>query len=99
MCTFTELIQRETRIKTIREGKRKWKSEGKREGIEEGKREGIKEGKREGIEESHLKFYSNLKKAKFDDNTICSYMGITMQKLLELKKLLSASVNFEPKTV
>ena len=87
MCTFTELIQRETRIKTIREGKRKWK------------REGIEEGKREGIEESHLKFYSNLKQAKFDDNTICSYMGITMQKLMELKKLLSDSVNLEPKTV
>ena len=91
MCTYTELIQRETRIKTIREGKRKWKSEGKREGIEE--------GKREGIEESHLKFYSNLKKAKFNDNAICAYMGITMQKLMELKKLLSESVNLEPKTV
>ena len=91
MCTFTELIQRETRIKTIREGKRKWKREGKREGIEE--------GKREGIEESHLKFYSNLKQAKFDDNTICSYMGITMQKLMELKKLLSDNVNLKPKTV
>ena len=87
MCTFTELIQRETRIKTIREGKRKWK------------REGIEEGKREGIEESHLKFYSNLKKAKFNDNAICAYMGITMQKLMELKKLLSDSTNLEPKTV
>jgi len=87
MCTFTELIQRETRIKTIREGKRKWK------------REGIEEGKREGIEESHLKFYSNLKKAKLDDNTICSYMGITIQKLMELKEMLSVSENLEPKTV
>ena len=50
-------------------------------------------------EESHLKFYSNLKKAKFNDNAICAYMGITMQKLMELKKLLSDSTNLEPKTV
>ena len=75
MCTFTELIQRET----IRAGKRKWK--------------------RVGIEESHLKFYSNLKKAGLDDNTICSYMGITMRRLAALKELLSDSVNLEPKTV
>ena len=91
MCTYTELIQRETRIKTIREGKRKWK----REGIEEGKREGIEEGKTE----AQLTVYANMKKASCDDNTICSYMGITMQKLMELKKLLSESVNLEPKTV
>ena len=95
MCTFTELIQRETRIKTIREGKRKWKREGKREGIEEGKREGIEEGKTE----AQLTVYANMKKASCDDNTICSYMGITMQKLLELKKLLSDSGNLESKTV
>ena len=62
-------------------------------------RKWFRESKREGIEESHLKFYSNLKKAKLNDNTICSYMGITMQKLMGLKKLLSASGNFEPKTV
>ena len=75
MCTFTELIQRES------------------------ERKGKREGKKEGIEESHLKFYSNLKKAKLDDNTICSYMGITMQKLMELKEMLSVSENLEPKTV
>ncbi|MBR5839183.1 MAG: hypothetical protein IKZ84_11615, partial [Victivallales bacterium] len=79
MCTFTELIQRETRIKTIREGKRKWKKEGETKTL--------------------LSIYANMKKASCDDNTICSYMGITMQKLLELKKLLSASVDLEPKTV
>ena len=83
MCTYTELIQRETRIKTIREGKRKWK----REGIEEGKTE------------AQLTAYAKMKKAKFDDNTICSLLDITMQKLMELKKLLSESVNLEPKTV
>ena len=83
MCTFTELIQRETRIKTIREGKRKWK----REGIEKGKTE------------TQLTVYANMKKASCDDNTICTYMGITMQKLMELKKLLSDNVNLEPKTI
>ena len=83
MCTFTELIQRETGIKTIREGKRKWK----REGIEEGKIE------------AQLTVYTNMKKASCDDNTICTYMGITMQKLMELKKLLSDNVNLEPKTI
>ena len=87
MCTFTELIQRETRIKTIREGKRKWKREGKREGIEEGKTE------------AQLTAYAKMKKAKFDDNTICSLLDITMQKLMELKKLLSDNVNLKPKTV
>ena len=71
MCTYTEMVQKESK----------------------------REGKREGIEESHLKFYSNLKKAKLDDNTICAYMGITIQKLMEIKKLLSTSVNLEPKTV
>ena len=79
MCTYTEMVQRESERK--------------------GEIRGIKKGKREGIEESHLKFYSNLKKAKFNDNAICAYMGITMQKLMELKKLLSENVNLEPKTV
>ena len=40
-----------------------------------------------------------MKKAKFDDNTICSLLDITMQKLMELKKLLSDNVNLEPKTI
>ena len=79
MCTFTELIQRETRIKTIREGKRKWKKEGETKAL--------------------LSIYVNMKKASCDDNTICSYMGITMRRLATLKKLLSDSVNLEPKTV
>ena len=58
-----------------------------------------REGKREGIEESQLKFFSNLKKAGIDDNTICSYMSISMHKLAKLKKLLATTVNPEPQTV
>ena len=65
----------------------------------EGKREGRREGKREGIEESQLKFFSNLKKAGIDDNTICSYMNISMHKLAKLKKLLATTANPEPQTV
>ena len=65
----------------------------------EGKREGRREGKREGIEESQLKFFSNLKKAGIDDNTICSYMSISMHKLAKLKKLLATTANPEPQTV
>ena len=54
---------------------------------------------KEGIEKNQLKIFINLKKAKLDDNTICSYMGITMRRLTTLKKLLSTNVNLEPKTV
>ena len=55
--------------------------------------------RREGIEESQLKFFSNLKKAGIDDNTICSYMNISMHKLAKLKKLLATTANPEPQTV
>ncbi len=54
---------------------------------------------KEGIEKNQLKIFINLKKAKLDDNTICSYMGITMRRLTTLKKLLFTNVNLEPKTV
>ncbi|MBR5839182.1 MAG: hypothetical protein IKZ84_11610 [Victivallales bacterium] len=70
-------------METIRAGKRKWK----KEGIEEGKTE------------AQLTAYANMKKLGYDDNTICSIFGITMRRLATLKKLLSASINLEPKTV
>ena len=63
------------------------------------RREGKREGKIEGIEESQLLFFSNLKKAGIDDNTICSYMSISMHKLAKLKKLLATTASPEPQTV
>ena len=111
MCSFTEMVRREGIREGIREGKiegkregkiegkREGKIEGKREGKIEGKREGKIEGKKEGIEESQLLFFSNLKKAGIDDNTICSYMSITMRRLAKLRKLLAATANPEPQTV
>ena len=63
------------------------------------RREGRREGKIEGIEESQLLFFSNLKKAGIDDNTICSYMSISMHKLAKLKKLLATTTSPEPQTV
>ena len=79
MCTYTELIQRESERK--------------------GERRGVKRGMEKGEIKTLLSIYANMKKASCDDNTICSYMGITMRRLATLKKLLSESVNLEPKTV
>ncbi len=73
MCTFEELLQNE--------GKRKWIAVGKKEGREEGRIEGKDEGK--------LEVYANLKNRDFDDQTMCSMLGITLQKLQQFKKRLS----------
>ena len=67
MCTYTEMVQRES--------------------------------ERKGETKTQLTAYANMKKAGLADNTICSYMGITMRRLTTLKKLLSTNVNLEPKTV
>ena len=62
-------------------------------------REQRREGRREGIEENQLLIYTNLKNAAFDDQTICSLMGISMWKLRQLRKLLSGDATLKPKTV
>ena len=67
MCTYTEMVQRES--------------------------------ERKGETKTQLTAYANMKKAGLADNTICSYMGITMHRLATLKKLLSDSINLELKTV
>lgn len=62
-------------------------------------REQRREGRREGIEENQLLIYTNLKNAAYDEQTICSLMSISMQKLRYLKKLLSGKGVLIPKTV
>ena len=62
-------------------------------------REQRREGRREGIEENQLLIYTNLKNAAYDEQTICSLMSISMQKLRYLKKLLSGKGALIPKTV
>ena len=79
MCTYTEMVQRESERK--------------------GERRGVKQGIEKGKTKTLLSAYLNMKKANFDDNAICSYLGITMRRLATLKKLLSTNVNLEPKTV
>ena len=106
MCTFEELLQNE--------GKRKWIAVGKKEGRKEGREEGRIEGKEEGREEgeiigekrgielgedrANLRAYNNMKQT-YDDDAICSMLGISMQKLLHLKGLLSNGIDLQPKTV
>ena len=58
-----------------------------------------REQRREGIEENQLLIYTNLKNAAYDEQTICSLMSISMQKLRYLKKLLSGKGALIPKTV
>ncbi len=86
MCTFEELLQNE--------GKRKWIALGKKEGREEGERRGIELGE----DRANLRAYTNMKET-YDDQTICSMLGISMQKLLQLKGLLSNGIDLQPKTV
>ena len=38
-------------------------------------------------------------KQTYDDDAICSMLGISMQKLLHLKGLLSNGIDLQPKTV
>jgi hypothetical protein len=98
MCTFEELLQNE--------GKRKWialgKKEGRKEGKEEGRGEGEIIGEKRGIElgedRANLRAYTNMKDT-YDDDAICSMLGISMQKLLHLKDLLSNGIDLQPKTV
>ena len=94
MCTFEELLQNE--------GKRKWIAVGKKEGREEGREEGEIIGEKRGIElgedRANLRAYNNMKQT-YDDDAICSMLGISMQKLLHLKGLLSNGIDLQPKTV
>ena len=94
MCTFEELLQNE--------GKRKWIALGKKEGREEGREEGEIIGEKRGIElgedRANLRAYTNMKET-YDDDAICSMLGISMQKLLHLKDLLSNGIDLQPKTV
>ena len=55
--------------------------------------------RREATEANQLLIYNNLKNASFDEQTICSLMSISMQKLRHLKKLLSGKAALTPKTV
>ena len=43
--------------------------------------------------------FSNMKKAVYDDNTICSILGISMWKLRQSKRRLSHDVVLQPKTI
>ena len=45
---------------------------------------------REGEEKAQLKAYVNMKNAAFDDQTICSILGITLQKIRKFKKYSQA---------
>ena len=86
MCTFEEQLQNE--------GKRKWIAVGKKEGREEGEKRGIELGE----DRANLRAYTNMKDT-YDDDAICSMLGISMQKLLHLKDLLSNGIDLQPKTV
>jgi hypothetical protein len=46
-----------------------------------------------------LEVYANLKTSDFDDHTICSMLGITLQKLWQFKKRLSGETDLTPKTI
>ena len=83
MCSFTEMISREQR----------------REGRIEGRIEGKKEGIAEGMDKAQLIAYTNMKNAAYDDQTICSMLGITLQKLQLFKKRLAGEADLTPKTV
>ena len=84
------------------EGKRKWIALGKKEGREEGREEGEIIGEKRGIElgedRANLRAYTNMKDT-YNDDAICSMLGISMQKLLHLKDLLSNGIDLQPKTV
>ena len=58
-------------------------------GKKEGRKEGREEGRIEGKDEGKLEVYANLKNRDFDDQTMCSMLGITLQKLQQFKKRLS----------
>ena len=72
-----------------------------REQRKEGRREGEIIGEKRGIElgedRANLRAYTNMKE-NYDD-AICSMLGISMQKLLHLKDLLSNGIDLQPKTV
>lgn len=68
----------------------------------EGYRKAYKEYRKnfkEGYRKAQLEIYTNMKNAAFDDQTICSLMGISMWKLRQLRKLLSGDATLKPKTV
>ncbi len=50
-------------------------------------------------DETLLAVYSNMKNAAYDDNTICSMLGISMWKLRQFKKRLSHNAVLQPETV
>ena len=80
-----------------RENGLRW--ERRKEGRIEGREEGRIEGRIEGKEEGKLEVYANLKNGDFDDNTICSMLGITLQKLWQFKKRLYGETDLTPKIV
>ena len=102
MCTFEELLQNEGKRKWIAVGKKEGRKEGREEGRIEGREEGEIIGEKRGIElgedRANLRAYNNMKQT-YDDDAICSMLGISMQKLLHLKGLLSNGIDLQPKTV
>ena len=50
-------------------------------------------------EETLLAVYVNLRNTNFDDQTMCSMLGISMWKLRQFKKRLSHNAVLQPKTV
>ena len=110
MCTFEEQLQNEGKRKWIALGKKEGRIEGREEGRIEGREEGRIEGREEGEiigekrgielgeDRANLRAYTNMKQT-YDDDTICSMLGISMQKLLHLKELFSNGIDLQPKTV
>ena len=110
MCTFEELLQKEGKRKWIAVGKKEGREKGREEGRIEGRIEGREEGREEGEiigekrgielgeDRANLRAYNNMKQT-YDDDAICSMLGISMQKLLHLKGLLSNGIDLQPKTV
>jgi hypothetical protein len=90
MGSFTEMISKEQR----REGRKEGRKEGRIEGEIIGEKRGIELGE----DRANLRAYTNMKET-YDDETICSMLGISMQKLLHLKNLFSNGIDLQPKTV
>ena len=53
----------------------------------ESRMEGRREGRREGRDKTILQIFINMKKNNLKDEDICSFIGISMYKLRQIKKI------------
>ena len=53
----------------------------------ESRMEGLRKGRREGRDEAILQIFINMKKNNLKDEDICSFIGISMYKLRQIKKI------------